>query len=428
MSGVGRSLPPEVLFLAVGVTAGILTLIVTPPFEGADEPNHLRRAFQVSEGRIFAEKTDEGVGGWLPPSLRLRRPATGPRVFVDFRNTAIYTPAAYLPHVPALLAGRAAGLGPAGLLYVARLAGLAAALLLVFLAIRVTPVAKHVLLLLALMPMSVRQMSMVTADSVTNGASLLLLAMCLRLSLAPASPARSPVAPLALSTLVVSLSKVAYLPLALLYFLVPPAKLGGRRRYTLVFLVIGGLSIAAVAAWVWLTRDLYVAQSIAPTADPGRQAALILTHPLRYARLLLADLHHNGVTYVRHCLGYAGPVPHNLAWPHLAFVTLVALVDGRRDAALDLRAKGLVLAVFLCTYVSINTLTYAGVNAVGSGKIEFVQGRYYLPIAPLPFLLLSNRRLPALVPEDKLGKLCAAVAALFSIVTIRYVVWGWYGV
>jgi uncharacterized membrane protein len=134
------------------------------------------------------------------------------------------------------------------------------------------------------------------------------------------------------------------------------------------------------------------------------------------------------VTYVRHCLGYAGPVPHNLAWPHLAFVTLVALVDGRRDAALDLRAKGLVLAVFLCTYVSINTLTYAGVNAVGSGKIEFVQGRYYLPIAPLPFLLLSNRRLPALVPEDKLGKLCAAVAALFSIVTIRYVVWGWYGV
>jgi uncharacterized membrane protein len=51
------------------------------------------------------------------------------------------------------------GLSPVALLYCARLAGLAAALTLVSLAIRSAPMAKHVLLLLALSPMGLRQMS-----------------------------------------------------------------------------------------------------------------------------------------------------------------------------------------------------------------------------------------------------------------------------
>jgi uncharacterized membrane protein len=421
-------LPPQRLFLALGLVAGLLTVILTPPFEGADEPAHLRRAFQLSDGRIIAQKTDDGVGGMLPPSLRLRRPAAGPRVFVDFRNTAVYAPAPYLPHALALLVGRAAALGPAGQLYVARLAGLAASLWLVVAAIRVTPVAKHVFVLLALMPMSIRQMSLVTADSVTNGFSFLLLALCLRLALTPASSSPSAsVVPLALCCLVVSLSKLAYLPLVFLYFLIPPARLGGARRYAIGFLIVGGLSILAGALWLWLIRDLYVAQKIAPTADPAAQTAFILAHPLRYGRILLADLYHNGATYLRHCLGYAGPMPHLLAWPHLAIVALVALLDGRKDAALDLRAKGLVLAVFACTYVSINTLNYLGWNPVASTRIRFVQGRYYLPIAPLPFLLLSNRRLASLLPEGRLGKLSGAIAALFSVVVIRNLL-RWYGI
>jgi uncharacterized membrane protein len=423
------TLPPERILLALGLAAGLLTAALTPPFEGADEAAHLRRAYQLSEGTILAERTDDGVGGFLPPSLRLRRPAEGRRVFVDFRNTAVYAPPPYLPHALVLVLGRTVGLTPVALLYLARLAGLAASLWLVSLAIRVTPIAKHVFLLLALLPMSTRQMSLVTADSVTIGASFLLIAMCLRFALAPvARSAGSSVSRLALCSLVVSLAKIAYIPLAFLYFLVPAANLGGRRRRAIGFLVVGGLSVAALVGWFWLIRDLYVAQHIAPTADPRRQTAFILVHPLRYARVLLVDLRHNGEMYLRHCMGYAGTLPRILALPHLAILALVALLDGRKDVSLDLRAKALIVAVFACTYASINTLNYLGWNPVGSARIRFVQGRYFLPIAPLPFLLLSNRRLPSLLSERRLGLLSACAAALFSIVAVRYLVLRRYGV
>jgi uncharacterized membrane protein len=421
-------LSPERIFLAIGLASGILTVLLTPPFKGADETAHFRRAYQVSEGTMLAERRGGDVGGFLPPSIRLLRPAEGERVFVDFRNTAVYTPLPYFPHALALALGRAAGMSPVVLLYLARLAGLAASLALVFLAIRLTPIAKHVFLLLALMPMATRQMSLVSADSVTNGASLLLLAMFLRLSLAPArSSLGSSIASLALCSVSVCLTKIAYFPLTLLYTLAPAEKLGGRRRYIAGLLVVVGASATAIAAWFALIPDLYVSQSIAPSADPGRQVAFILEHPLRYAYILLADLYHNGWMYLRHCLGYAGHLPRSFGWLHLAVTILVALVDGRRDAVLGVRAKATICLVFAATYAFVNTLNYLGWNPVGSSTIQFVQGRYYIPIAPLPFLLLSNRRLAGLLPERGLTLLSAGSAAFFSLVAVRYLVLRWHG-
>jgi uncharacterized membrane protein len=422
-------LSPERVFLAVGLAAGLFTILLTPPFEGADEPAHWRRAYQLSEGGILAARYDDGVGGFLPPSIRLRRPAEGERVFVDFRNTAVYSPAPYLPHALAVALGRAVALQPAPLLYLTRLAGLAAALGLGFLAIRVTPIAKHVLLLLSLAPMAVRQMSLVSADSVTNGASFLLLALFLRLSLVSASwSAGSSIGAVTLCSLVVSLSKIAYFPLSFLYFLIPAAHLGGRRRRALGFLVLAGVGTAAVAAWFWLIRDLYVTQPIAPTADPGRQAAFILTHPLRYAGVLLGDLYHNGETYLRHCMGYAGRLSRPFAFLHLAVVALVAFVDGRKDVAVERQGKWLIVFAFACTYALINTLNYLGWNPVGAPAIRHIQGRYYIPIIPLPFLLLSNRRFAFLVPDRRLTVLSGCLAALFAALGVRALVLRWCGV
>jgi uncharacterized membrane protein len=421
-------LSPERIFLAIGLAAGLLTILLTPPFEGADEPAHWRRAYQVSEGQILAEKHDGGAGGFLPPSIRLRRPAEGERVFVDFRNTAVYSPVPYLPHALAIALGRAVDLQPVPLLYLARLVGLAAALGLGFLAIRVTPIGKRVFLLLALAPMPIRQMSMVSADSVTNAACLVFLAMFLRLSLVPtSSPARSSTGALTSSVLVVSLSKVAYFPLSFLYFLIPRAQLGSQRRQAIGFLVLAGVGAVASVAWFWLVRDLYVVQSIAPTADPGRQAAFILAHPLRYAGVLLGDLHHNGERYLRNCLGYSGRLSRPLVFLHLAAAALVALVDGRKDVALDRNGRALIVFTFACVYVLVNTLNYLGWNPVGAASIRFVQGRYFIPIGPLPFLLLTNRRFAGLVPGRRLTALSGCLAASVAAVGVRALVVRWGG-
>ena len=41
---------PEAAFLVIGALAGVLFILLTPPFGGADEPAHWYRAYQVSEG------------------------------------------------------------------------------------------------------------------------------------------------------------------------------------------------------------------------------------------------------------------------------------------------------------------------------------------------------------------------------------------
>jgi len=49
---------PEKVFLIVGILFGTLFLLITPPFQVPDEPNHFSRAFHVSELCLLAQKLD----------------------------------------------------------------------------------------------------------------------------------------------------------------------------------------------------------------------------------------------------------------------------------------------------------------------------------------------------------------------------------
>lgn len=425
-----RSLRPETAFLVTGAVAGLFFIAAVPAYQGADEPAHLNRAYQISEGGLVAERRDDLVGGFLPASMKVRHGSLRPdeRTFVDFRNTAVFPPVPYLPHALAIALGRMLMLPPLILLYVGRIAGLLTSLVLVCVAIRITPVAKHVFVLLALTPMAIRQMSMVSADSVTNGAALLFLAMLLRLSAAPGPlHGGSTIARLVVCSLAISLSKMAYLPLSLLYGICPAARFGGQRRYMIGLVILSGTSAVALVGWMWMIRDLYAPQYIAPDADPGRQMALIAAHPLRFAHILLADLQRDWAMHV-HATGYPAQLPQLLSWLHLGVTAAVALVDGRKDFALNFRAKAIIALVFAATYVSINAMAYLAVNPVDAATVRFVQSRYYIPIAPLPFLLLSNRRFAASIAERRLTLLAACCTIFSSLVAMRWVLQRWHGI
>ena len=446
-----RRITPEQIFVAVALFAGILCALLTPPFRGADERAHFCRAYQISKGGIVPERQNEGVGGVLPWDLRssqqraasrqdgqslppraqaqLTPRAPGERLFVDFRNTALFAPVSYLPQALAIGAGRVTGAPLFILLYFGRFAGLLASLGLIGLAIRLTPVGKLLLLLLAVTPMSIRQMSLLTADSVANASAFLLIAMFLRLALdADARLRGRGLLSLILCSLVVSLSKQAYFPLLLLYFLCPVEKAGGWRRYVATFLGIAGLNALALTMWLWAIRSLYVPQCIAPAADPTRQMAFILSAPLGYLRVLRADLQQHGMAYVRQCFSYVGHPPRALGWLHLAALVFVALFDSGREFALGVKAKVVICGAFVLTLVLVTTLNYLAWSPVAAGSISGIQGRYYIPITPLPFLLLSNRRLGAAGPERRVVWLAAGFAAFVAFVTVRFLVLRWYGV
>jgi uncharacterized membrane protein len=429
---------PEAAFLVIGALAGVVFILVTPPFGGADEPAHWYRAYQVSEGTFRAEHDGDRVGGLLPTSLRLssdERPWRGGsaplraqvRSFLDFRNTVVYAPVPYLPHAVAIAAGRRAHLHPLSLFYLARTAGLVAALTLSFLAIRITPLGKRTFLLLALTPVAIRQMSLVSVDSVTNGVSLLFVAMCLRAALA-GTPfrARDDRGTLGVWSVVMSLSKIAYVPLSGLSLLPRPGRTETRRIDWGGALVVIGLGVAGVVAWMWFIGDLYAAQRIAPDANPTRQAAIIFGDPVRYGRVLVTDLLRNGTRYVWQGLGYGGTLSPGFAWPHVALLIGIALLDGNPGLGLGRWDRGLIVVVAAVTYALVTTLNYLAWTSVGSASITFVQGRYYIPIAPLLLLLVSSRRLASRVPGPRLTSVAAAGAACFAALAIWNLFQRWH--
>lgn len=57
-----RAFAPEIAFLTIGALAGVLFIVVTPPLRGAEESAHWYRAYQVSEGRLVAERQQARQG------------------------------------------------------------------------------------------------------------------------------------------------------------------------------------------------------------------------------------------------------------------------------------------------------------------------------------------------------------------------------
>lgn len=392
--------PPENAFIFIGTIFGILFLLITPPFQVPDEPSHFYRAFYVSEFGVLAQKLDNkstksGVAFWvrrdgtfieakakedanmhvrrsvyeavpaevahkimyyvgraletgdqqifkfqlieknskiykyearitkikedevlagvheitsvsgrvgefLPESLvatlkvmddvafhpkkkqnvdeifsLLKLPLSPDnKSFVEFPNTALYTPLPYLPQAFGIALGRIFNFSPLILVYIGRIFNLFAWIFLVYLAIKTTPISKWLIFLLALTPMSLFQASSLSADAFTNGVAFLLIALFLLYSF-------------------------------------DKAKTIKRVDILIIFL----LSL------------------------------------------------------------------------------LLSLVDNQKGIAIHFKEKVLMAMVLFSTMILISTMMYLTWTPVGGNIIEGIQGRYFIPVAPLFFLLFYNKKI-----------------------------------
>ena len=198
---------PAQVFVGVATVVGALLVVITPPFQVPDEPNHLARAFQVSEGRFVSQRIAGSVGGWLPRSLDqvadtvMGKVPFNPDVKPDldtwarafdipllphdrieavFPNTALSGPVAYLPQAFGIDLGRMQGVSALMLLYWGRFASLFWCVALTALAIRWLTVRPWTCMLLALLPMTLYVRSSVSSDGPTLALTMLAMAICLR--------------------------------------------------------------------------------------------------------------------------------------------------------------------------------------------------------------------------------------------------------
>lgn len=449
------ALRPEYVFATILGIFGTAFAFIMPPCQTPDEPSHFFRAYRVSEGRFQVHKQGEWGGGTVPVSIariaeRFNALPFHPdrhttvahvtellsvplepqcRVFQNLPGSAYYSFVPYLPQAAGMAVARWAGCGPLPIFYAGRLANLALAVILVFWAIRLTPVFSLVIGLVSLLPITVHQFSSHNPDGSTLAVALLLISVAFKLALGGSSVASvGLVSGFACLSVWLTLCKFPYAALTLLYLAVPIHRLGNLRRYALVgctvFLLVAGLT----AGLTQLKKNVPDRLSNNPDVSMSKQVNEIRARPIRYAKVVLATLAEHSGDYLINLglLGWLDTRVNPLAMQlFLCFLFVVALAD-RTDGvfpSLWLKLNGLIAAT--ACMVVILTSCYAAGSLFKAKIIVGPQPRYFVPLLPLFLLPLYNLVIRVHVDRRALLALCgtACGAVLFVAlgnVTRRY--------
>lgn len=448
---------PEVAFWRLGLSFGLLFLLLTPPFQVPDEQAHFFRSYQISEGDLVAERADsDQVGDDLPKNIfvmtnEVKGDVSGQphkrvaldklltwlnaplneedRVFVDFRGSAGYAPLVYLPQILGIMLGRLMGLPPPGLVYCGRLGNLLVGLLLTCLAIHWMPVMKWWLMLLALMPMTVFQRSSLSADGLTIALAFVFIAAVLRLALRAEAVTRREVILLCALAAIFCLCKQGYYPLILSCLIIPRRKFSGTKQYLtalLSILVAGGL-----ATFLWMSAVKGLQSPFPGKPDAAMMAGqrnYLLQNPLQLAAIFYNSYELNYYFYLSSFIGLLGwldtPLPYPVIAAYACLLLLLAFIDGGQ--APDWLGKLWLLALFIGNTFILALFFYISYTELRSPTIEGIQGRYLIPLAPLLFLVLCPRRWRIDLSAKRLHWLLIAFLVLTLTITLRVIIRRYY--
>jgi Predicted membrane protein (DUF2142) len=429
--------------------------LVTPPFQTPDEQQHLFRAWQLSTFQLIGERQGEVSGGHLPPGvvdaaaaeLNSRLPhdkkvitrtdwgerfaratpigADQPPVFANFLGSVSYSPVGYAPQVLAVWTGRALELPVEWIVRLGRVLNAGLAFVLLLCALRALPVGRLVLLVIALLPMTAACAGSFGQDGLVIGASAWLVALCLKAVLS-GEWQREDVRPAVFLTLVVTLTKFVYLPLAGLGLLLRGS--GGRLRIgwpALAAMVVAGL---ALIVWLEPNGDLVVRMK-PQLPTPADQLTYMLQHPAAFPGALANSFDSAGLYLLVQSLflfGWlnVGPVLLALIPALLALGLVIGIGDPR---ASGFKAIWRVWALAICVgiFIVIALSMYLAATPLGASRVYGLQGRYLLPLLlPLLLALLPPRRsgpTPGLANALAGAMLFANVASLAAIAEAFYV-------
>jgi len=449
---------PDRFFLLAGLLFATIFAAVTPPFEVPDEPAHFFRAYAVSEGRLDLIPRPGRTGGPLPASVQ--RIATDllddipthpdhkldPRAIraafqvpleperrapVFFPNSLQYTFVPYVPQAAAIAAGRLCGAPPLALLYLARLANLVCGVLAIAFAVRRLPAFAWLAVMVALTPMALALLGSSSADVTSLAAAFVLVSTVAKLAWGTDGPVRGrDLLVLAASSAVLCAAKPPYLPLALLAFAIPAARLPGARRAR--FLLLHTTLSLLLAAWAIATSRTVGTIRLKAGVDSGRQIHDALLHPLRFLRVVAVD-------YVVHAPRYLSELVGNLGWldarlpaplliAYLAVLLALVFLDAGGRADVRPWQRGIAAAAVLAAMALVSASQYAVWTPYGAAFIEGLQGRYFLPLVLAAAWALHGRRWADRLPPPRLGAGLAALSLLSFGIAVRTLVARYYGV
>lgn len=446
-------------FALILLMSGVLSIIIIPPFFGLDEAAHLHRIHQLSNGGLLSEKFGSTAGGYSPKtyvemerlSHELRRssdpsnetllggtyqvPISTEGVRAGFPGSATYSPLAYISAIPGYLASSTAGLNFGSMLFVTRLTSLLFFTAMVSYSVYVLRKWKlrWAIIAFALIPKVVFQAAVLGADSVALALAIAIFALSAK-TLLEKRISRNQIIVLLASMILLPLVKFNYVFLSFIPLLIPKDCTGFadkiKKKYNIYRIAVAFIIIAITGAWLLVASGYggTINQSVNPGEVSAKSQVLqLIKNPIFALKVVGETLIENGARYTSDFmytmvgrLGYNfAPTPFivsALSWFLLVLAFLYAKKEIVRFKVFYIKS----IIISIITALGIFFVLYVTFTKVGAGRVEGLQGRYFLPSILFTLPMLSFLPITITVHKKHWVRIVLGTSLLSLLVAYLY--------
>ena len=468
LSRIGRRLgsQPATVFLILSLAFGSIIIFADPPLRGPDEIAHFLRIYSYARGQLLPTTEVNGRKGIfvereLQNQLRFFRSAgerfaraegavrygqimaeyrelagtngdelDQPPTFMPFAGTEGYNPVAYLPYIAASAIGRLLRLNFVDMLLMMRIFGFLAFTAVAAYAVAVTPALKWAFVLIAMLPVSLYNRAVLSADGAALSCALVITALCLN---AGRELTASRIWERSFWMTLCVLSKQPQIVFVLFELMVGKVK-PWRWWHRFAIVVLPGLIMsplwviavsADVAAWRVMEGMHYPPEQF----DPLWKLSYMWEHPYHFPLAAWRALSGWTDRLWLELIGILGWQDILLpSWTYLVLTALLLIVPLQKlqvDAKSRVRLTviaGLVVISYVVIVYLIFFLTYTPIDV---DHVLGVQGRYFVIVLPAAAIFLAgaiNVELPRGGPAvlATTGSLVAGIATVEAVIRAHW--------
>ncbi len=411
-----------ILFIVLSTILGITFLIVAPQKNGSDEMQHFFKTYEVATGQFITDLNDEGkcIQKNVPKSfielvnsknedgsikihdlpekyeLNLNMDEVTDRY--GFAGTRGYSPVVYIPQALGMFIGLKLNLKPLIIANLARIFGFVAWMIMCAYAIKIIPFKKEFLLILALLPANLTSAVTLSADTILNGITLVLIAKVLQVYHIVDKINIKDYLVLLGSSIIIGQCKMAYLPIIFICLLIPVKKYGNKKKYFIGNGII--IFLTLLGTYIWMKLVAYEYYGIGQTNE---QQQWILTYPAYYIIVMfrtIIEYFNNlfcGIAAGNNLYRARVQVPEFISLGLMACLIISLWI---KESKINLKIWKKILVICIMGAMSLLVLTAMYISAttivtgqIGTKIIEGLQGRYFIPIIILSVFLVNKKRI-----------------------------------
>lgn len=356
---------PEIIFIIFAFVFGIIIMFVTPKFQVADGPAHFLRAEEVSKGNFY---------NGLPKNRKDN---------YEYHCISGHSPIMYISSGLGLKTGKLLT-SEKYAFYFGRFFNLLVWIALIFLAIKITPIFKWQFLFVALWPMSIYEGMSLSADSFNNAFAFLFFAYIFKIIFE-----KKDILTNANMSIISTLTLIGAMCKGVLYppFLLFTSKISKNKKAFITLIVI----ISILISVLWKANNY---TNIYPGVNPAENKYFLLHNPIQIIKMFIITCIHYLPNWAGQAIGKLGQqtIKLNNCIYFLTFGLFISsffFIPEKYKISVEQKLMSTFLFISYTFFTAV--LMYINWTLPSEQYIQGIQGRYFLPVMPLTFIIIAPK-------------------------------------